>query len=95
MLWQYKLDKNFDLTLLVIFKKKLNADETIGRPFPTNRVFNLRLINFEVGFILEPFFVDYNRTARLKVPLKVDLNSIALHQSSSSVLSAEINNSQS
>ena len=33
-----------------------NVDEIIGQPFPINRVFNWRLTNFEVGFILQPFF---------------------------------------
>ena len=53
-----------------------NVDEIIGRPFPNNGVFNWRLTNFEVGFILQPFFLDYNRIARLKVRLKVVLNLI-------------------
>ena len=33
-----------------------NVSEIIGQPFPINRVFNWRLTNFEVGFILQPFF---------------------------------------
>ena len=32
-----------------------NVDEIIGQPFPVNQVFNRRLTNFEVGFILQPF----------------------------------------
>ena len=52
-----------------------NVDEIISQPFPVNWVFNQRLTNFEVGFILQPI-LDYNQIARLKVSLKVILNSI-------------------
>ena len=89
MLWQYKLDKNFDLnfeenrsllssmTTKICFKM-LSVDEIITgrRPFPVNWVFNRILTNFEVGFILQPFFLDYNWIARLKVLLKVVLNHV-------------------
>ena len=58
MLWQDKLDKRKQI--FVIFNDcqdmLKNVDEIIGRPFPNNGVFNRRLTNFEVGFILQPFF---------------------------------------
>ena len=53
-----------------------NVDEIIGRPFPVNKVFNWRLTNFKVSSILQQFFLDYNRIARLKVRSKVVLNCI-------------------
>ena len=67
MLWQYKLDnwQKFQSNLrrkqiFVIFydcKDMLqNVDEIISQPFPFNRVFNGKLTNFEVGFILQPYF---------------------------------------
>ena len=34
-----------------------NVDEIISLPFPINGVFNRRLTNIEVGFILQPFFL--------------------------------------
>ena len=33
-----------------------NVDDIISQPFPVNRVFNRKLTNFDVGFILQPFF---------------------------------------
>ena len=33
-----------------------NVDDIISRPFPVNRVFNRKLTNFDIGFILQPFF---------------------------------------
>ena len=54
-----------------------NVDEIISWPFPVNWVFNQRLTNIEVGFILKPFF-DYNWIMRLKVCLKLVFNSIAV-----------------
>ena len=69
LLWQYKLDKNFNLTFrensfFAIFNDcqdmLQNVDEIVSRPFPVNWVFNRRLTNFEDGFILQPFFLDYN-----------------------------------
>ena len=68
MLLQYKLDKNFNLTLegnrsLLVFKDcqdmLQNIDEIFRptvEPFPVNRVFNLRLTNIEVGLIYNHFF---------------------------------------
>ena len=53
-----------------------NIDEIIGQPFPVNWVFNQKLTNFEIGFILQPFFLDNNGIASLKDHLKVVLNSI-------------------
>ena len=33
-----------------------NVDDIINQPFPVTLVFNRKLTNFEVGFILQPFF---------------------------------------
>ena len=78
-----KQSKNLRFYSFVIFNDcqdmLKNVDEIIGRPFPNNGVFNWRLTNFEVGFILQPFFLDYNRIARLKVRLKVVLNLIGIY----------------
>ena len=67
MLWQYnlKLDKNFNPTfeetrpLLTSMTAKIcikNVDEIISWSFPVIGVFNWRLTNIEVGFILQQFF---------------------------------------
>ena len=69
-----KQSKNLRFYSFVIFNDcqdmLKNVDEIIGRPFPNNGVFNWRLTN------LQPFFLDYNQIARLKVSLKVVLNLI-------------------
>ena len=54
-----------------------NVDEIISWPFPVNRVFIRRLTNFKVSFILQPFVLDHSWIVRLKVCLKVVLNSTA------------------
>ena len=65
MLWQYKLDKNFDLT----FREKrsllssMNAKicfkmliKSLVCHLQSTKFFNWRLTNFEVDFIPQPFF---------------------------------------
>ena len=67
MLWQYKLDKNFNLTFeenrsllssmtAKICFKMLMKSLVDHFPSNSNRVFNWKLTNFEVGFILQPIF---------------------------------------
>ena len=53
-----------------------NVDEIISWAFPVNGVFIRRLTNIEVDFILQSFFLNNNRIARLKLSLKLVLNSI-------------------
>ena len=65
MLWQYKLDKKNWFNLwrkhnFVIFNDcqdmLQNVDEIISPSFPIIGVFNQRLTNIEIGFILGPLF---------------------------------------
>ena len=89
MQWQYRLEiflikpskKKNQIRVFVIFNDcqdmLKNVNEIICWPFPVNWVFNRRLTNFKVEFILQPFLLDYNRIVRLEVCLKVVLNGVA------------------
>ena len=101
MLWQYKLDKKFNLTfkenrfllssmpVTICFKMLMKS--LVNLASPIKWVFNQRLTKIEVGCIIQQVFLDYDRIARLKVSLKVVLNGtepalIGMQETSSLIL---------
>ena len=37
-----------------------NVDDMRSQPFPVKKIFNQRLTNLEIGFVLQPLFLNYN-----------------------------------